>query len=274
MEAPTARGEAVLAAVAFSSERLLRGEGDSASTLNEVLSHLGAAAGTDRAYLFQNVRDPQGRLWMDLRAEWNAPGIRRIFEHPGDHLHPYAPAFTRLHRPVLARGRCSRSTLVPRRSPSARCWNPRACARSSRCRSSYATNGGATSGSTTAPTNATGPTWRSMPYARSRATWECTSTVELVRAHAGARRRQVSFDGRARTRRSATSTPPTRAPRRSSSALRSRRCSGYRPDGVDRRRRTLAGAAASRRSSACTGRERASQRDGRAVPAGVPHAPP
>ena len=96
MEPPTARGEAVLAAVAFSSERLLRGEGESAGTLNEVLAHLGAAAGTDRAYLFQNVRDPQGRLWMDLRAEWNAPGIRQIFEHPSDHLHPYAPAFTRL----------------------------------------------------------------------------------------------------------------------------------------------------------------------------------
>ena len=96
MEAPTARGEAVLAAVAFSSERLLRGEGESASTMNEVLAHLGAAAGSDRAYLFQNVRDPQGRLWMDLRAEWNAPGIRRIFEDPDDHLHPYAPAFTRL----------------------------------------------------------------------------------------------------------------------------------------------------------------------------------
>jgi diguanylate cyclase (GGDEF)-like protein/PAS domain S-box-containing protein len=93
MEAPAARSEAVLRAVAFSSERLLRGEGESTSTLHEVLAHLGAAAGVDRSYLFQNVRDPQGRLWMDLRAEWNAPGVRHIFEDPDNHLHPYAPAF-------------------------------------------------------------------------------------------------------------------------------------------------------------------------------------
>ena len=95
MEAPVARGEAVLGAVAFSSERLLRGDGDTASRLNEVLAHLGAAAGADRAYLFQNVRDPQGRLWMDLRAEWDAPGVREIFDDPDNHLHPYAPDFTR-----------------------------------------------------------------------------------------------------------------------------------------------------------------------------------
>jgi diguanylate cyclase (GGDEF)-like protein/PAS domain S-box-containing protein len=95
MEAPAARGEAVLGAVAFSSERLLRGDGDTASRLNEVLAHLGAAARADRAYLFQNVRDPQGRLWMDLRAEWDAPGVREIFDDPDNHLHPYAPDFTR-----------------------------------------------------------------------------------------------------------------------------------------------------------------------------------
>ena len=96
MQGPSARGEAVLSAVALSSERLLRTEGDIASRLQEVLAHLGAAAGADRAYLFQNVRDPQGRLWMDLQAEWNAPGIRQIFDDPDNHLHPYAPAFTRL----------------------------------------------------------------------------------------------------------------------------------------------------------------------------------
>jgi diguanylate cyclase (GGDEF)-like protein/PAS domain S-box-containing protein len=95
MEASAARGEAVLDAVEFSSEHLLRGAGDTAGRLQEVMAHLGAAAGADRAYLFQNVRDPQGRLWMDLRAEWDAPGIRRIFDDPDVHLHPYAPTFTR-----------------------------------------------------------------------------------------------------------------------------------------------------------------------------------
>src|SRR5688500_10342762 len=96
MQGPTARTEAVLGAVALSSERLLRGESDIEGRLREVLTHLGAAAGADRAYLFQHVRAPQGRLCMNLRAEWDAPGIRQIFDDPDNHLHPYAPAFTRL----------------------------------------------------------------------------------------------------------------------------------------------------------------------------------
>jgi diguanylate cyclase (GGDEF)-like protein/PAS domain S-box-containing protein len=90
-----ARGEAVLGADAFAAETLRRGDGDTADRLHEVLSHLGAAVGVSRAYLFQNVRDPQGRLWMDLLAEWDAPGIAPLFEDPGNHLHPYTPTFTR-----------------------------------------------------------------------------------------------------------------------------------------------------------------------------------
>ena len=166
MEAPTARGEAVLGAVAFSSERLLRGEGDIASRLQEVLAHLGAAAGADRAYLFQNVRDPQGRLWMDLRAEWDAPGICQIFEDPDNHLHPYAPAFTRLID-LFWRGEVL-AELVRESMPESERDGARARRRAfdpvgARC--SCATSGGDTSGSTTAPTSASGPTSRSTPCA-------------------------------------------------------------------------------------------------------------
>ena len=146
MEAPAARGEAVLGAVAFSSERLLRGEGDTASRLQEVLAHLGAAAGADRAYLFQNVRDPQGRLWMDLRAEWDAAGIEPVFEDPDNHLHPYAPAFTRRIDLLLARRRARRARARHARVGASGARARRACARSCRCRSSCATSGGATSG--------------------------------------------------------------------------------------------------------------------------------
>ena len=32
---------------------------------------------------------------MDLRAEWDAPGVPQVFEDPGNHLHPYAPDFAR-----------------------------------------------------------------------------------------------------------------------------------------------------------------------------------
>ena len=103
MEASTARGEAVLSAVAFSAERSLRGDGDTAGRLREVLAHLGSAAGADRAYLFQNVRDPQGRLWMDSRAEWNAfwdrPDLPRSRQPPAS----LRAGVHQAHRPLLAR---------------------------------------------------------------------------------------------------------------------------------------------------------------------------
>ncbi len=81
-------------AIASAIEHLLR-DGRWADRLEEVLAHLGAAARADRAYLFRNTRDPDGRLWMDLRGEWDAPGVRKLFDDPKNHLHPYAPDFAR-----------------------------------------------------------------------------------------------------------------------------------------------------------------------------------
>ena len=94
MEAPAGIGEAVLGAVAFATERFLRDEAWH-DRIDEVLAHLGTAAGVSRAYLFQNTRGPDGRLWMDLRFEWDADGVAQIFEDPTNHLHPYAPDFSR-----------------------------------------------------------------------------------------------------------------------------------------------------------------------------------
>jgi diguanylate cyclase (GGDEF)-like protein/PAS domain S-box-containing protein len=94
MGAPAARSEAVLEAVAFATERFLRDEAWQ-DQVDEVLAHLAEALGTDRAYVFQNVRGPDGRLWMDLRFEWVGQDTSRIFRDPGNHLHPYAPEFAR-----------------------------------------------------------------------------------------------------------------------------------------------------------------------------------
>jgi diguanylate cyclase (GGDEF)-like protein/PAS domain S-box-containing protein len=93
MGAPSARGESVLAA-AVALERVLQGEGW-VDRLDEVLEHLGSAALADRGFIFQNIRSPDGRLWMDLVAEWDRDGVRQIFDDPGNHLHPYAPDFSR-----------------------------------------------------------------------------------------------------------------------------------------------------------------------------------
>ncbi len=94
MEAPAGIGEAVLGAVAFATERFLRDEAWH-DRIDEVLAHLGTAAAVSRSYLFQNTRGPDGRLWMDLRFEWDADGVSQIFEDPTNHLHPFAPDFSR-----------------------------------------------------------------------------------------------------------------------------------------------------------------------------------
>ncbi|MFN8232582.1 MAG: EAL domain-containing protein [Actinomycetota bacterium] len=94
MGASAERGEAVLEAVAFATERFLRDEAWQ-DQMDEVLARLAVAVGVDRGYAFQNVRGPDGRLWMDLRFEWLRDGVERIFPDPARHLRPYAPDLSR-----------------------------------------------------------------------------------------------------------------------------------------------------------------------------------
>jgi hypothetical protein len=108
MEARPDHDGAVQRALDFTAERFAQ-NGTWLSCIDDVLACLGPALAADRAYVFQNVRDPGGRLWMDLRSEWDAPGVRAIFDRPSNHLHPYAPDFVRWID-VLAGGadRCGR----------------------------------------------------------------------------------------------------------------------------------------------------------------------
>jgi diguanylate cyclase (GGDEF)-like protein/PAS domain S-box-containing protein len=59
------------------------------------LASAGQELDAHRVYVFENVRDPGGRLWMNLCAEWVRDGTRGIFDDPGTKLHPYSPDFTR-----------------------------------------------------------------------------------------------------------------------------------------------------------------------------------
>ncbi len=63
--------------------------------LSESLANVGRELGADRVYVFENIRDPDGRLWMNLTSEWLRNGTRALFEAPGTKLHPYSPDFTR-----------------------------------------------------------------------------------------------------------------------------------------------------------------------------------
>jgi diguanylate cyclase (GGDEF)-like protein/PAS domain S-box-containing protein len=85
-------GEAVPEAARAALARLATGAWPSG--LNEVLAEVGGSVGSARAYVFQNVRGPDGRLWMDLRGEWDATGLPTLFADPKNHLHPYFPDFS------------------------------------------------------------------------------------------------------------------------------------------------------------------------------------
>jgi diguanylate cyclase (GGDEF)-like protein/PAS domain S-box-containing protein len=102
MGSPGDRGEAVLRSVAFATDRFRRVQ-PWLEAVPDVLSSLGGSSGVDRAYLFENVRDGDGRLSMDLRFEWVSQGIRRIFTDPSHHSFAYAPAFRRWVE-LMARG--------------------------------------------------------------------------------------------------------------------------------------------------------------------------
>jgi diguanylate cyclase (GGDEF)-like protein/PAS domain S-box-containing protein len=63
--------------------------------LSESLANVGRELGADRVYVFENIRGPDGRLWMNLTSEWLRNGTRGIFDAPDTKLHPYSPDFTR-----------------------------------------------------------------------------------------------------------------------------------------------------------------------------------
>jgi len=71
------------------------GNAPSTEVLSADLRATGEQLGADRVYVFENVRDPDGRLWMNLTAEWLREGTKGLFEDPGTKLHPYSPDFTR-----------------------------------------------------------------------------------------------------------------------------------------------------------------------------------
>jgi diguanylate cyclase (GGDEF)-like protein/PAS domain S-box-containing protein len=71
------------------------GAATASSSLSESLANVGRELGADRVYIFENVRGPDGRLWMNLTSEWLRDGMRGLFDAPATKLHPYSPDFTR-----------------------------------------------------------------------------------------------------------------------------------------------------------------------------------
>ena len=46
--------------------------------VSDALANVGRELGADRVALFENIRDPEGRLWMNLTSEWKRNGVREL----------------------------------------------------------------------------------------------------------------------------------------------------------------------------------------------------
>jgi PAS domain S-box-containing protein len=74
-------GDSMLAAVAFSAERLLLAA-DWSAAIDDVLRHLGLAADVSRAYLIRVEPDGAGEYLATQHAEWCAPAVASQFGNP------------------------------------------------------------------------------------------------------------------------------------------------------------------------------------------------
>ncbi len=75
------RHDAILEAVSFAAESFLKAA-DWQENIQEVLAHLGQAAGTSRAYIFENSFDDDQGILSSQRFEWVSPGITPQIGNP------------------------------------------------------------------------------------------------------------------------------------------------------------------------------------------------
>src|SRR5919204_3095756 len=91
MDAPVGPGPAVHP----SADQPSTGSAVPSAGLVDSLAEVGRELHLDRVYVFENVRDADGRLWMNLCLEWLREDTPGLFEDPNTRLHPYAPDFMR-----------------------------------------------------------------------------------------------------------------------------------------------------------------------------------
>ena len=88
------RRDAVLEAVTFAAERMLLAP-DWHDAIEEVLARFGIAAGVSRATVVRVDRDTSGALLATGEAEWCAPGVPSMRDHPALQASPWIPGFER-----------------------------------------------------------------------------------------------------------------------------------------------------------------------------------
>jgi PAS domain-containing protein len=88
---PELQKNAILQALIFSSERIIQ----AADNLNEsiifdILRHLGIAARANRVIIFENTKNTYGSNLMELKYEWNSPGLFHIRENSALNKYKYS----------------------------------------------------------------------------------------------------------------------------------------------------------------------------------------
>ncbi len=88
------RRDAVLEAVTFAAERLLLAA-DWHDTIDEVLARFGIAAGVSRATIVRADPGDRAEPVATAEAEWCAPGVPSMADHPSLRGEPWLPRFSR-----------------------------------------------------------------------------------------------------------------------------------------------------------------------------------
>jgi PAS domain S-box-containing protein len=97
------RRDAILQAVAFAGEKLLRFPSEE-NNLQEILARLGQAAAASRAYIFELLTRPDGTQVVQQRYEWAAPGVTTTINMPEVREFDWREAGYEDFEPILRRG--------------------------------------------------------------------------------------------------------------------------------------------------------------------------
>ena len=81
VESTLIRRDALLEAISLAAQHLMQVP-HWRDSFNALLARLGQAARAHRAYLFENLRDPDGTMYTRLQFEWSAPGIPSQMDNP------------------------------------------------------------------------------------------------------------------------------------------------------------------------------------------------
>lgn len=100
-EAAQHRRDAILSALAYVSERLLKSI-DLEAVIPDVLGQMGQVMQVSRIYLFENITDHDGTMCMRQRFEWVAPGCTPQINNPALQHMPYISGGFERWRRLLA----------------------------------------------------------------------------------------------------------------------------------------------------------------------------